>query len=226
MGYTITLVEDDELILELITNFLTSSGKFKKIDTYNDGAVFLRSVEHTWQELDAIVLDFKLGGMNADMILKELHEKNINIPVLILTSHYNEYLMGYMIKSGAAAYLPKTIKPDELLRIIEEVIQKGHYISPEQFHFLKTAFSDERFTASRQLLDITERDIDVIYLLANQLTAKEIAEKLYISPKTVEGYKNALFSKTGTKSIVGLVLYAIQNDLIDAESVDLGLKNA
>ncbi|MBX2950202.1 MAG: response regulator transcription factor [Crocinitomicaceae bacterium] len=226
MGYSITLVEDDDLISALVTYFLESSGKFKKIDTYNDGTVFLDSIEHAWQGADAIVMDFKLGGMNAELLLKELHEKAIGIPVIILTSHYNEYLMGYMIKSGVAAYLSKTIKPDELLSIIEEVIEKGHYISQEQFHFLKTAFSGERLNASKQPLDITERDIDVIYLLANQLTAKEIAEKLYISPKTVEGYKNALFSKTGTKSVVGLVLYAIQNDLIDAESVDLGLKNA
>src|SRR5690606_14542761 len=134
---------------------------------------------------------------------------------------YNQYLMGYMIRAGAAAYLPKNIQPEELIVMLEEVIQKGHYISPEQFPYLKIAFSEDTPNQSKQVMDLVERDIEVIYLLANQLTAREIAEKLNVSPKTVEGYKNALFSKTGTKSVVGLIVFAIQNGLINASAVDL-----
>lgn len=222
MGYKIAIVEDDKLILELITGFLKSSGKFEQIDNYNDGIGFLNAIEETQKELDVIILDFKLGDINAEMILKELHEKSVVVPVIILTSHYNQYLMGYMIRAGVAAYLPKNIKPDELITIVEQVIQKGHYISPEQFPYLKIAFSEDIPDFPKQVLDITEKDIEVIYLLANQLTAKEIADKLNVSPKTVEGYKNALFSKTSTKSVVGLVLFAVQNGIISADAVDLG----
>ena len=221
MTYKIALVEDDKLILELLSTFLKSSGKFEKIDCFNDGLVFLNTIEETRKELDAIILDFKLGDLNAEMILKELQLKEVKTPVLILTSHYNQYLMGYMIRAGAAAYLPKNIQPEELIVMLEEVIQKGHYISPEQFPYLKIAFSEDTPNHSKQVMDLVERDIEVIYLLANQLTAREIAEKLNVSPKTVEGYKNALFSKTGTKSVVGLIVFAIQNGLINASAVDL-----
>lgn len=222
MEYNIAIVEDDKLILELVTGFLKSSGKFDKIYDYTDGIVFLNAIKETQQGLGVIILDFKLGDINAEMILKELYEEAVTVPVIILTSHYNQYLMGYMIRAGAAAYLPKNIKPDELITVIEQVIQKGHYISPEQFPYLKIAFSEDTPNFSKQVLDISEKDIEVIYLLANQLTAKEIADKLNVSPKTIEGYKNALFSKTSTKSVVGLVLFAIQNGLINAEAVDLG----
>lgn len=222
MGYKIAIVEDDKLILELITGFLKSSGKFEKIDNYNDGIVFLNAIEETQNELDVIILDFKLGDINAEMILKELSEKSVTVPVIILTSHYNQYLMGYMIRSGVAAYLPKNIKPDELITVVEQVIQKGHYISTEQFPYLKIAFSEDTPDFPKQVLDITEKDIEVIYLLANQLTAREIADKLNVSQKTVEGYKNALFSKTSTKSVVGLVLFAVRNGIISADAVDLG----
>lgn len=221
MKYKIAIVEDDNLILVLLNNFLTASGKFEEIDNFNDGKSFLQAIDNIQHQLQAIILDFKLGDINAEMILKELQLKEVKTPVLILTSHYNQYLMGYMIRAGAAAYLPKNIQPDELIVILEEVIQKGHYISPEQFPYLKIAFSEDTLSQSKQVMDLVERDIEVIYLLANQLTAREIAEKLNVSPKTVEGYKNALFSKTGTKTVVGLIVFAIQNGLINASAVDL-----
>lgn len=222
MGYNIAIVEDDKLILELVSDFLKSTGKFKKIDNYSDGAGFLNAIEETHLELNAIVLDFKLGDTNAEMILKELCAKSVTVPVIILTSNYNQYLTGYMIRSGASAYLPKNIKPSELTSVIEEVIHKGHYISPEQFPYLKIAFSEDTPAHAKLVNDITEKEIEVIYLLANQLTAKQIADKLNVSPKTVEGYKNVLFSKSNTKSVVGLVLFAVRNRLISADVVDLG----
>lgn len=89
----------------------------------------------------------------------------------------------------------------------------------EQFPFLKTSFSEEN--QNKKGPELTRREVDVIYLLANQMTAKEIAEKLFLAPKTVEGYKNNLFVKTGTRSVVGLVLFAIQNGFIEAESIQL-----
>lgn len=222
MKYKIAIVEDDKLILDLVSDFLKSSGKFDKISAYTDGTTFINAIDSLQQELDVIILDFRLGNMNAEMVLKELHEKEVRVPVIILTSHYNQYLLGYMIRAGASAYLPKNIKPAELLAVIEEVLQKGHYISSEQFPFLKIAFAGDDPEFAKHLPEVTEREIDVIYLLAKQLTAKEIADKLCVSPKTVEGYKNALFSKTGTKSVVGLVLFAAQNRWINIESVNLG----
>lgn len=221
MKYKIAIVEDDKLILVLLTSFLKSSGKFEEIDNFNDGKGFLHAIDEIQHHLHAIILDYKLGDINAEMILKELQLKEVKTPVIILTSHYNQYLMGYMIRAGAAAYLPKNIQPEELIIILEEVIQKGHYISSEQFPYLKIAFSEDTPNQSKQVMDLVERDIEVIYLLANQLTAREIGEKLNVSPKTVEGYKNVLFTKTGTKTVVGLIVFAIQNGLINASAVDL-----
>jgi DNA-binding NarL/FixJ family response regulator len=222
MGYRIAIVEDDKLILDLITDFLKSTKKFRQIDTYNEGVEFLNAIEATQDNLQAILLDYKLGDTNAEIILKELQEKSIQVPVIILTSHYNQYLMGYMIRAGAGAYLPKNIKPQDLISVIEQVIEKGHYISPDQFPFLKIAFVEDTPNPTKQIMDINERDIEIIYLLANQKTAKEIADKLCVSQKTIEGYKNTLFAKTSTKSVVGLVLFAIQNNIINPEAIDLG----
>src|SRR5690606_24680608 len=215
MKHRLAIVEDDKLILDLVKNFLESSGKFEFVGSYTNAPDFLGDIEEKQDQLDGIILDFKLGNMNAEMVLKELFAKSITVPTIILTSHYSQYMIGYMIRSGAAAYLPKNIEPKELIEIVEQVITRGHYISPEQFPYLKIAFAEDAPNFSKQVLDITEKDVEVIYLLANQLTAKEIATKLNVSPKTVEGYKNMLFTKTNTRSAVGLVLFAIQHGIID-----------
>ncbi|MNK31456.1 Response regulator UvrY [compost metagenome] len=217
----IAILEDDPLVLDLITYFLKSTGKFKRIDAYNDEVTLLHSIEKTLEDLQVIILDLKSGGVSAETILRQLQEKSVQVPVIVLSSHYNEHLLGDMIRSGAGAYLPKNFKPHDLISVIEEVIEKGYYIGPDQFPYLKIGFIENALTPAKQVMDINERDIEIIYLLANQKTAKEIADKLCVSPKTIEGYKNTLFAKTKTKSVVGLVLFAIKNNIINAEAVDL-----
>lgn len=217
----IAILQDDLLVLDLITYFLKSTGKFKRIDAYNDHVSLLHTIEQTQEDLQVIILDLKSGDTTAEATLRQLHEKSVQVPVIVLTSHYNHYLLGYMIRSGAGAYLPKNLNPHDLISVIEEVIEKGYYISPAQFPYLKIGFVENALAPTKQVMDINERDIEIIYLLANQKTAKEIADKLCVSPKTIEGYKNTLFAKTRTKSVVGLVLFAIQNNLINAEAVDL-----
>lgn len=225
MGYKIAIVEDDKLILELVSGFLSSADSIESVIPFFDGQTFLDTIDSIANDLDALVLDFRLGELNADMILAEMQRKGINIPTIILTSNYNQYLLGHMIRAGVAGYFPKNIKPDELLHVIQEVITKGHYISADQFPFLKIAFSEDAPSSARAQIDISDRDVEVIYLLASQLTAKEISERLCVSPKTIEGYKNALFTKTKTKNVVGLVVYAIQNGLISPDDIDLMIQN-
>lgn len=225
MGYRIAIVEDDKLILELVSGFLLNSESIDSVIPFFDGQTFLDTIDAIAQDLDALILDFRLGEYNAEMLLVEMQSRGIDIPTIILTSNYNQYLLGHMIRAGVAGYFPKNIKPDELLHVIHEVISKGHYISADQFPYLKIAFSDDPLSISKSKVDVSDRDIELIYLLATQLTAKEISDRLCVSPKTIEGYKNTLFVKTKTKNVVGLVVYAIQNGLISPDEIDLMNEN-
>lgn len=220
MNYNLAIAEDDVLILELITGFLKSSGKFETIHSYNSGGSFLKGIEEIKDGIDVIILDYRLGDVTAESVLNGLENRGIKIPVIVLTSFYNLNLISYMVKNGVAAYLPKNIQPKELISIIEEVIDKGHYFSKDQFIYFRQSFPGGEGGGDRPI-DISKREVEIIYLLANQLTAKEIADRLCLSPKTVEGYKNNLFIKTGTRNVVGLVMYAVQNQLIDADAIDL-----
>ena len=115
-----------------------------------------------------------------------------------------------------AAFLPKEISPDRLPAIIETVYAQGCYFMPEQVGILREQIS------SRAPVPVTEsenslsaRETEVLRLLCQQKTAKEIGEILFITQRTAEGHKNNLFVKTGVKNIAGLVIYAIQRGIID-----------
>ncbi len=221
MKYNLAIAEDDVLILELLIGFLRSSEKFEQIFAFNNGGSFLNQVESIQDSINVILLDYRLGDTTAESVLSSLESKKIKVPVIILTSFYNMNMIGYMVKNGVAAYLPKNIQPKELIAIIEEVIEKGHYFAKDQFAYFRRSLPEDGIGKAEKSNEITKREIEIIYLLANQLTAKEIADKLCLSPKTVEGYKNNLFIKTGTRNVVGLVLFAVQNQLIEASAIDL-----
>lgn len=218
MKYKITLVEDDTLILELIKDFLNASQDFEVSYTFNNGATFQEALSIIGNDTDLIIMDFQLGDTTAEKLMELLKLEHISIPVIVLTSHYNESLIGYMVKLGVACYLPKYLKLSEFTLILKEIVDKGHYISKEQFPYLKDSLQDNSGELALKKHEISKRELDIIYLLAKQCTAKEIGEKLFLAPKTVENYKNTLFLKTGTKNIVGLVLWAIQRKLV---SIDL-----
>ncbi|MBB1138099.1 response regulator transcription factor [Myroides sp. WP-1] len=209
MKHRITLVEDDTLILELIKDFLNASENFEVSYSFVNGTSFYESFSSIIHTTDLIIMDFQLGDTTAEKLLELIQLEQMNIPVLILTAHYNQSLIGYMLKLGVSCYLPKYIKLTEFLIILKEVLLKGHYISSEQFPYLKESVYDSSGDLSVKKYNISKREVDIIYLLAKQCTAKEIGNRLFLAPKTVENYKNTLFTKTGTKSIVGLVLWAI-----------------
>jgi DNA-binding NarL/FixJ family response regulator len=214
MKYKITLVEDDTLILELMTNFLNASVDFKVVHTFENGTSFQADLAVISRDTDLIILDFQLGDTTAEELMKQLKREFISIPVIVLTAHYNEALISYMVQMGVACYLPKYVKLAEFYLILKEVLMKGHYISKDQFPYLQEAIQHHRGEQISKQYDISTRELDIIYLLAKQCTAKEIGEKLFLATKTVENYKNTLFVKTETKNIVGLVLWAVQRKLI------------
>lgn len=214
MKHKITLVEDDTLILELMTDFFNASTDFEVVHAFENGRSFQANLEEISEHTDLIIMDFQLGDATAEELMEQLKREFISIPVVVLTAHYNEALIGYMVKMGVACYLPKYVKVAEFHLILKEVLAKGHYISKEQFPYLQGAIQPNRGEQISKQYDISKRELDIIYLLAKQCTAKEIAEKLFLATKTVENYKNTLFVKTETKNIVGLVLWAVQRKLI------------
>ena len=169
-----------------------------------------------------MVLDLNMKGINGVEVTEFLKKNYPSIRVILMTSHYKRSFMGFMLKTGVSAFIPKGISPVQLLEIIKEVYDKGFYFMDDQLGVLREQISHK--SPKPTLIEknkLTEREVEVLKLICFQKTAKEIGAKLFITPRTVEGHKNNLFIKTEARNIAGLVIYAIQNNYIEPNEIPL-----
>ncbi len=214
----IAITDDDDLIVKLLDNYLSSNPKFKVLFTANSGELLLEKLKRSAFLPDILILDLKMSGINGIEITQNLRENYPFIKIVIITSHYQQSFMGFMLKTGASAFLPKGISPEVLVTVLDEVYEKGVYFLNDQIDTIRGQMKDKlpepKFTNEA---DLTTREIEILKLIAEQKTAKEISEILSITTRTVEGHKSNLFLKTEAKNIAGLVIYAIQNKIINIE---------
>lgn len=128
-----------------------------------------------------------------------------------------------MIQVGAVSYIVKNASPEEVVLTINEVANKGFYYNEEVMKVIyKDIISGKQPTKSDlDSMQLTTREIEILKLICKQYNAVEIAEATSISPRTAEGPRNNLLLKTQTKNIAGLVIYAIQNNIITLNEIDL-----
>jgi DNA-binding NarL/FixJ family response regulator len=170
--------------------------------------------QHMQQMMDkkllpqVILMDINMPVMDGYAATSWLKEKYPEVKVLALSMFEDDKAVINMIKCGACGYLLKESSPKELLEAITIISQKGMYInelvSGKMIRSI-TADSDPVFTAN---------EVAFLKLCCTELTYKEIAHQMFISPRTIDNYREALFQKLNVKSRTGLVLYAIQNDVV------------
>lgn len=216
----VAIVDDDSLIVNLLQGFINSQKTMEVILTANCGKDLIKLLENTEILPDVMLLDLKMQGMDGIEIAQHLKANFPSIKIIIISSHYQLSFLGFMLKTGIAGFLPKGVSPNELVRIIKIVHEKGFYFMEDQISVIKEELS---YVSPKHILDqgaiLTSREIEVLRLLSKQKTAKEIGELLFITQRTVEGHKNNLFVKTGAKNIAGLVIYSIQHGFIRVEDL-------
>lgn len=218
----IALADDDQLILQLLNDFLNEQPQFEVVFTESSGHRFLLQLQDSPQNVDIAIVDLKMADGNGLELTETIHRTFPSLKVIILSSHYRKSYLGVLLKIGAAAFLPKGISPDLLTKIIATVHQQGYYLLDEQLDILRQQISSKSPTPKfLENDDISQRELEVLRLICQQKTSKEIGEQLFISSRTVDGHKNNLFAKTGAKNMAGLVIYAIQNQLISPEELPI-----
>lgn len=216
----LAIVDDEQLIVKLLEDFFTQQAATNVVLTAFNGRSFLDQLEQQEEKPEVVLLDLRMeemDGLETTAILKEKHPE---IRIIVISSHYKKSFMGYMLKSGVAAFLPKGILPNQLLEIIQHVYEMGYYFMPDQVDALRSHVSSKAPKPKYSIeATITEREKEIIALICQQYTAQEIADKLFIAKRTVEGHKNRLLSKIGVKNTAGLVIYAIQKQLVDISTL-------
>lgn len=217
---TIGITDDDALIVSLLQGYLQSIEGFEVVMTADSGEKLLAGLE-TMKEIPGIILlDLRMTGMDGIEVTQQLKENYPDIKVIVISSHYQKLFMGFMLKTGVSAFLPKGISPAELVDVIKTVDRQGYYFKDDQIAVLRDqipAKVPKPVLQEEELL--SDRETEVLKLICQQKTAKEIGELLYITQRTTEGHKNNLFAKTGAKNVAGLVIYAIQQGIIRVEEL-------
>jgi len=213
------LLADDEPLFRNGIAFLLEREKDIEIifEAYN-GVEVLEYLSVQDGHPDIIIMDLKMPDLNGVETTQVICEKYPHIKVIALTSYNTKVFIANMINTGAASYLVKDTTPQILLKTIREVALKGYYydelvldVIKEKLHTLKkSSFSN---------WDLTAREKEIIKLICMQLSTKEIADKLFINYRTVEGHRNNLLLKTQSKNMAGLVIFALQNDLLKLEEI-------
>ncbi len=216
----IGIVDDDLLFVQLLKNYIENNGSYQVVLTSTGGHQFLKEWDSV--SLDILILDLRMANGDGLEVLGELAQSETETKIIVLSSFYRRSFMGQMLKMGAHAFLPKEIELEELLAVMNTVYQTGHYFSNDQINVMRTQLSNKlpEFHAFSKN-ELTDREIEVLRLVCQQFNTKEIADSLFISPKTVETHKTNLMIKTGVKNMAGLVIYAVQNKVIDADEIVL-----
>jgi len=216
----IGIADDDLLFVQLLRDYIDRDKRYRTVLTCASGAAFLEEMNrHT---PDILILDLRMANGSGLEVLSALSNSSTGMKIIVLSSFYRRSFMGQMLKMGAHAFLSKEIEMSELSDVINAVHVNGHYFSDDQVEVMRHQLSNKlpEFHAYSKD-DLTEREIDVLKLVCQQMSTKEIADTLFISPKTVETHKTNLMIKTCVKNMAGLVIYAVQNRIIDADEIVL-----
>ena len=212
MSVTILLAEDQTVMREALSSLIDQQPDMQIIGQADTGKMALQLAEKL--EPDIIIMDVAMPDMNGIEATRLIKERLPNVKVVALSAHDNrEYVLG-MVKAGVSGYLLKDCAFEELTKAIATVMEGKSYLSPEIATIVLKAQAEDQKDAGRTVLN--ERDIELIRLLAEGRSARQIAQEGGLSIKTIEGRRRKIMKKLNIKNMAELVRYAIEQGFISA----------
>lgn len=181
-----------------------------------DGDDLLRQLRASGSLPDVLLLDLNMPNTSGVEAAKIIREEFPGLKIIVLSTYFSNAFIINMIELGAAAYLPKDSDPEEVRRTILEVMQNGFSYNQKVLEVIRDnmVLKTKPKMPSSFHVELTSREREILQLICEECTTGEIAEKLFISPRTVEGHRNHLLEKLGCKNVAGLVVYAVQHNLV------------
>ena len=216
------LLADDELLFRKGIAFLLEREKnIEIVYEASNGAEILLYLKEGHNLPDIILMDLKMPILNGVEATKIIQKDYPEIKIIALTSYDSKSFINNMIQVGASSYLIKNATPTEMILTINEVAKKGYYYNENVLNVIQDCVTTSpKVTKTENDEDfLTSREKEVLELICRQYNSQEIADKIFISPRTVEGHRINLLSKTNCKNIAGLVVYAIQNKYIEISDI-------
>ncbi|MFP2996231.1 response regulator transcription factor [Spongiivirga sp. MCCC 1A20706] len=207
----VSIVDDHTMVLQGIQTMLQNESNIQVIGAYDKAVHFFDDVNKN--EPTILLLDINLPDGNGIELCKEIGLKYPDIVIIALSNYSEPGFIKNMLRNGAKGYLLKNTEKDELILALKEVYAGNTYL-PRAVQQILLAESIGSPTQTRFVPKLTRREKEVLNLIANEHTSQEIAEKLCVSPKTVEAHRNNLIQKMGARNTAGLIKSAMEKGLI------------
>jgi len=212
---SVALVDDHVLLRNGLANLIRSFGEYSILFEAGNGSDFIRQLKPRTLP-DIVLLDINMPDMDGYETSLWIRRHHPEIKIVALSMYDTDNSIIRMLKNGVKGYILKDADPAELKVALESVISKGFYYSElvtgKLIHTINTL--DVPDHQVRHVLRLNDRELEFLKLACTECTYKEIAEQMYLSPRTIDGYRDTLFEKLNVKTRVGLVLYAIRNGIV------------
>ena len=212
---TVAIVDDHKLFCRSLEIMVNRFKGFSVLFTASDGLDFIGKLKKQLRMPDIVIMDQFMPIMDGTATILWLRENYPEILVITLSINYNENVVLDMARNGVKAFLLKDADLNEFKDALEIVSKGGHYYPNYVTHYLLKGVSQVEPETIFNANDLKSFEIEFLRLVSTELTYKEIADAMKVSPRTIDGYRDQLFEKLNLKSRVGLVLYAVKNKIIE-----------
>ncbi len=207
----VLIADDHAVVRQGLKQILADSFRHA---TFGEARNAQEALEHVWsKKWDIVILDINMPGRSGLDALKELRNARPSLPVLVLSVYPEDQFAIRVLKAGASGYMGKESAPEDLIRAIHKVLAGGRYVSATLAEKLAQSLSVPTAQAPHETL--SNREYEVLSMIAAGITVKQIALKLSLSAKTISTYRTRILEKMGLKTTAELIHYAIQNNLVE-----------
>jgi DNA-binding NarL/FixJ family response regulator len=211
MSIKIAITDDHQLVLQGIKSMLSDTEEVSVVASFSNAQQTLKGI--TASKAEVLLLDINLPDQDGISLSKKLLKQQPGLKIIALTNFEDLSFVKRMLKNGVHGYLLKNTDKLELISALKAVLSGDIYLQKDLQKRL--LLNDTKSNSKNQLIPkLTRREQEVLQAIAEELTTKEISEKLFISPKTVETHRMNLMSKLGAKNSVGIIKIALENELL------------
>ena len=215
MSVSIAIADDHHLVAAALSDLIRKFDDYDILLVAENGRDLLNQLAQSPKLPDVVLLDLNMPEMDGFETAIQLRQHHPSVRVLALSMNDREDQIVRMIRNGARGYLLKGCRPAEFRRALDDVMTKGFYYSEfltnQLIRNLNTPIENGHFS----FFNLNSREFEFVKIACSELTYNEIADKMCVSPRTVDGYREVVFQKMNVKTRVGMVIEAVRHGLVD-----------
>jgi DNA-binding NarL/FixJ family response regulator len=209
----VAIAEDQRLFRECLVSLLNGFERISVNVEAANGKDLLEQLFVVAPTPQVVLLDLTMPEMNGLDTTRQLKKLFPHMKIIILSVHSEERHIVHMVGEGVNGYLVKNSELSEVVQAVQAVHEKGFYFNESVLRAIHSGMANKHEKSYNPNSPLTVREKEILELICQEHTTQEIAEKLFLSVRTVDGHRNNLLEKTGARNTAGLVIYALRHDL-------------